>query len=1600
MSGEERVEHNFRAAPLRNIWLSLIPKSERERLYDGASAEFPSNLVSTSIFCLDFWETLSKNQRSIKTTEGRVELLPERAWFGIRSLLKGGNLGDEKTEFGPSDFAQLGKGNEDKKQIPRKWTSNHFSNEELELILSIHGLYEKWKTSKEMYDDLDIVRTALKHWDGIIAKNTDKILPDIKERAQRLNMTLDDVISYGMSFGNERFQFKTAFRKTYASSTKEQKKRVLKWLEKWEHEEHNSTRIGSSKNGYNVWKNRLSHKGSEGGGRIFFTALKDPGLNNGRVHLQIYDFTFRHDYQDKIIQDILDLDPDPESEKWREINLHVDIGSALDTPGTGPSKPLPGPITIDALEHLDDSSNISLDIYQKRAIAESQPLLIDGLAGTGKTAVLSKRGAFRAGYEQKTELEILISSSKAHVTKRLIHDIESTIENTEWKDIKRKRKFNYIINGFERNKDSSCNEVNLTRFSDEFPETGFDEIILDECQDLTALEFKLLCRLCIGNNSRRLTIAGDPLQTLNPTGFDWGRITAMFIDEGVNRDYVKTTEFHRNYRSQKHIVKFANAIQNHRNKLFPKEKHTVMEPDRDAGELPKLLAIDNSEKGKRALARIIENAEANQIAIICWASDDAAVKRLLEGEDSDDLLSDIWEKVENKEDDEHFRTKIGIHSSSSIKGAEYKNVLLYKFASNPNARNSLESLLTEFEKLKSGKVDEKITISYAYSRLYVAITRSLDKIYFVEDEDGFDFWENMKITDDESNFNQKFIASFDSQNTTELFNDIGDVDENEQFKTFNDRKHDWENQGSIIALQTAIRLGKELMKRGDPRIKHSDMCILRAELSLRESKETTDTSIRKKKLEKAVALFEEAGEINRVAPIKFEMGDWGGCFTSVSKSKDQFLRIVGYYCRMKLGDLKSDFTGDKSSIETIVKNVKEGLPANNPKYWTNIDFERAYEELKDRVNKYLVDQNQYEILYQNVNFFGVINVYKAMPLSEHVKLVKLFENKKHAYEFNNNLTEQITNKYVESLVRSMENEPDYEKRIEILEVKKLRQNLNKTIKLRILEEIADTRIKLLENSIEIKSPAKNVFDGNRNCRRGLTKPAKIDTIVGSQLNAFHHLCEIKSEIDEDKFVGYFGRRFNSLVDGIQDIDGGEISSAMKHIYQSRVIHKNASVSIQCDGLNWIDDETLDRLVKSLFEKIQKLEDSELYFAFFDYAQVIEKSVYPLYEKIIQTLISDLPSDYSQSKTNDMQALKQIFTHLCDHICSKGKNAKKSEISYISKFIKNIACYDTVNNIDSESVSQLRQSKLRLDIEIDKLLDVMIFEIENPGLIRDINSGAIEQQSRSKAEQYIELLRNSQFDYYLSKSEEINDLIPVGADEISSDLRQCNTLEQFYSKLNKVIENDKETAKQIIQLKLFIEVFDNIEAELDDLSSNIGYTSWEFLCKNKDGSNFDMLFELCIQTKNPVNIITVCKPKWSLISLTKKYDSTIHQLKESFTGPFVETEIRSWSTKNMDKIQSKITTGKAKGQKTYTDKDRLTLSQLNEVQGSIWSNELIDNMVTYLVICLSDCDLNQLEHILSEVDIPKSGTKSVKIKRLIDYCGYGWNEMFDNIVSLK
>ena len=56
------------------------------------------------------------------------------------------------------------------------------------------------------------------------------------------------------------------------------------------------------------------------------------------------------------------------------------------------------------------------------------------------------------------------------------------------------------------------------------------EIYLDEAQDLTDLEFRILLMLLKPERRKYAILAGDPLQTINPTGFDWPHIKDMMYN--------------------------------------------------------------------------------------------------------------------------------------------------------------------------------------------------------------------------------------------------------------------------------------------------------------------------------------------------------------------------------------------------------------------------------------------------------------------------------------------------------------------------------------------------------------------------------------------------------------------------------------------------------------------------------------------------------------------------------------------------------------------------------------------------------------------------------------------------------------------------------------------------------------------------------------------------------------------------------------------------------------------------------------------------------------------------------------------------------------
>lgn len=124
----------------------------------------------------------------------------------------------------------------------------------------------------------------------------------------------------------------------------------------------------------------------------------------------------------------------------------------------------------------------------------------------------------------------------------------------------------------------------------------YSVIFCDEAQDFTRVELHFLWRLLIyreydlrkqGKNLRiPLVFAGDPFQTINPTGFRWEALESGFyteISEALDPEGLGLVEFRHedlsfNYRSTAPIVRFGNLLQMWRKWFFKVSDQILQKP--------------------------------------------------------------------------------------------------------------------------------------------------------------------------------------------------------------------------------------------------------------------------------------------------------------------------------------------------------------------------------------------------------------------------------------------------------------------------------------------------------------------------------------------------------------------------------------------------------------------------------------------------------------------------------------------------------------------------------------------------------------------------------------------------------------------------------------------------------------------------------------------------------------------------------------------------------------------------------------------------------------------------------------------------------------
>ncbi len=262
-------------------------------------------------------------------------------------------------------------------------------------------------------------------------------------------------------------------------------------------------------------------------------------------------------------------------------------------------------------------------------------------------------------------------------------------------------------------------------------------IFCDEAQDFTPLELDIIFQLSLfGRRSlqpeqlRRVPIvfAGDPLQTINPTGFRWDAVQADFYDrfcavlDPHRRARIDITykELSFNYRSNPGIVRFCNLIQLARAALLdasairPQEAWWVDEPIQTVW-----FAADN-EATKQGLRQRQDFVKL----VNCEAGEENDYV------DGDEILRSTHEEAEGI-----YRN---VFSPMRAKGLEFPAVVLYRFG---------ETAPRDFEKLLQGEVnlnepEARLPYEYFFNRLYVAASRAKGQLVIVDSDRALrQFWQ-------------------------------------------------------------------------------------------------------------------------------------------------------------------------------------------------------------------------------------------------------------------------------------------------------------------------------------------------------------------------------------------------------------------------------------------------------------------------------------------------------------------------------------------------------------------------------------------------------------------------------------------------------------------------------------------------------------------------------------------------------------------------------------------------------------------------------------------------------------------------------------------
>jgi hypothetical protein len=365
-------------------------------------------------------------------------------------------------------------------------------------------------------------------------------------------------------------------------------------------------------------------------------------------------------------------------------------------------------------------------------------------------------------------------------------------------------------------------------------------LLCDEAQDFTRIELEIIDRHCLFNartlqryQAERIPIAfaGDPFQTLNPTGFRWESTKAFFVEKFIKsysnnggKRELNFRELSYNYRSSRNIVRFCNTLQLVRSVVFDIRDIRPQLPWHEEEDSPSVVCFD---RANMEILDILKNQSEIRIIVPCEEGMEAEWVR----------QNGLAEFVEFDDED----VPKNVVSAIRVKGLEFPRVVLFGFG------GACPSSL-------------RIEPQYFLNRLYVAASRPRRRLFVIDHKKDIEsFWNPIFERQDSFVLNSYDIPSWEDELGGMLPGDAGS----------------WEKDREDPA-ETAKKLAEE------GRLRKDRVLLRQAALSYETANSPSKAKrCRAEALEfeeewlKAAKLWEELGDHYRAVDAAWQSSDGG-----------------------------------------------------------------------------------------------------------------------------------------------------------------------------------------------------------------------------------------------------------------------------------------------------------------------------------------------------------------------------------------------------------------------------------------------------------------------------------------------------------------------------------------------------------------------------------------------------------------------------------------------------------------------------------------------------------------------------------------------------